>query len=149
MPHANDRNGRNRPHAEGQADPARLIVTGHDTRIEGRLEIDDSIQIECRVGGSLKVGGRMVIGRSGNVRADVETGDAVIHGRYEGDLVATGSVEITPTGRVTGTIRTNSLIIAEGAVVNGRVTRPLDRDDETSDVSDPQGAKRLEKVGAV
>ncbi len=73
----------------------------------------------------------------------------MIHGRYEGDLVATGSVEITPTGRVTGTIRTNSLIIAEGAVVNGRVTRPLDRDDETSDVSDPQGAKRLEKVGAV
>ncbi|MFQ5989885.1 MAG: polymer-forming cytoskeletal protein [Candidatus Methylomirabilales bacterium] len=100
-----------------------LAVTGNGAKLEGKLDIADSIEIECEVGGELKVGGRLVIGERGSVRADVETVDAMIHGEYEGNMTATGSVEITPTGRVEGNIKTNSLVISRGGFFNGNVAK--------------------------
>ena len=100
-----------------------LSVLGGSAKIEGKFEISDSIQIECEVGGEMSVGGKLVIGQSGVVHADVRTVDAVIMGRYEGNLVATGDVEITATGQVTGNIETDSLVIAKGGFFNGNVVK--------------------------
>ena len=100
-----------------------LSVLGASAKLEGKFDISDSIQIECEVGGEMKVGGKLVIGQSGTVHADVHTVDAVIMGRYEGNLVASGDVEITATGRVTGNIETDSLVIAKGGFFNGSVTK--------------------------
>ena len=99
-----------------------LSVVGTTARMEGTFDIADSIQIECEVGGRLTVGKRLVIGPQGVVHADVETVDAVIMGQYEGNLVATGDVEIAATGRANGNIQTNSLVIAKGGFFNGNVT---------------------------
>jgi cytoskeletal protein CcmA (bactofilin family) len=38
-------------------------------------------------------------------------------------MVATGSVEITPTGRADGNIETNSLVISKGGFFNGNVVK--------------------------
>jgi cytoskeletal protein CcmA (bactofilin family) len=100
-----------------------LSVLGASAKLEGKFDISDSIQIECEVGGEMTVGGKLVIGQSGVVHADVRTVDAVIMGRYEGHLVATGDVEITATGQVTGNIETDSLVIAKGGFFNGNVVR--------------------------
>jgi cytoskeletal protein CcmA (bactofilin family) len=91
--------------------------------MEGKFEIADSIQIECEVGGELSVGGRLVIAERGVVRADVRTVDAIVMGRYEGNMVATGNVEIAATGRVTGNIETDSLVISQGGFFNGTVAK--------------------------
>ncbi len=105
-------------------DPSPLLtVMGNDAKLEGKFEIADSIEIECEVGGELKVGRKFIIGQRGSVRADVQTVDAIIHGEYEGNMVATGSVEITSTGRVDGNIETDSLIISKGGFFNGNVAK--------------------------
>jgi len=106
----------------GNASPL-LTVTGNDAKLEGKFDIADSIEIECEVGGELKVGGRLVIGQRGSVRADVQTVDAIIHGEYKGNMMATGSVEITPTGRVEGDLKTNSLVISKGGFFDGNVAK--------------------------
>lgn len=100
-----------------------LTIAGDHAKVEGKFEIADSIQIECEVGGELTVGGRLVIGEKGVVTADVRTVDAVIMGRYEGNMVATGNVEIAETGRVTGNIETDSLVISKGGFFNGNVVK--------------------------
>jgi len=100
-----------------------LTITGNGAKLEGKFDITDSIQIECEIGGELKVGGKLVIGHRGSVRADVQTVDAIIHGTYEGNMVATGSVEISPTGRADGNIETNSLVISKGGFFNGNVAK--------------------------
>jgi cytoskeletal protein CcmA (bactofilin family) len=100
-----------------------LTIVGSHARMEGKFDIAESIQIECEVGGELNVGGRLVIGRHGVVHADVRTVDAVIMGHYEGNMVATGDVEIAETGRVTGNIQTDSLVISKGGFFNGNVTK--------------------------
>ncbi len=100
-----------------------LTIVGASAKIEGKLDIADSIQIECEVGGELTVGGKLVIGEKGVVNANVQTVDAVVMGQYEGNMVASGNVEIAETGRVTGNIETDSLVISKGGFFNGNVVK--------------------------
>ncbi len=118
-----------------------LSVVGEQARIEGKFDITDSIHIECEIGGELNVGGKLVIGEKGVVTADVMTVDAIIMGQYQGNMIATGDVEITETGRVRGNIQTDSLVIAMGGFLNanntkmndtGRKVLPIDEKRESS-----------------
>ncbi len=116
---ATPRNG----HEPAAAPSTLLTIVGQQSRVEGKFEIADSIKIECEVGGELTVGGQLVIGEHGVVTADVRTVDAVIKGRYDGNMVATGNVEISATGRVSGNIETDSLVISQGGFFNGNVAK--------------------------
>ncbi len=107
----------------GAAEGPLLTVFGNAARLEGKFTIGDSIQIECEIAGEINVEGKLVIGEKGVVRADVNTVDAIIRGQYQGDMVATGDVEITSTGRVSGNIVTDSLVITKGGFFNGNVTK--------------------------
>jgi cytoskeletal protein CcmA (bactofilin family) len=91
--------------------------------VEGKFDIADSIHVECEIGGELNVGSKLVIGEKGVVHATVQTVDAIIMGQYEGTMVATGNVEITATGRVSGDITTDSLVISKGGFFSGNVTK--------------------------
>src|SRR2546422_8433859 len=86
-----------------------LTVVGDHARMEGKFEIADSIQIECEVGGELNVGVKLVIGGKGAVKANVKKGDAIIMGRYEGNMVGTRDAEMTETGRGKRNIQTHTL----------------------------------------
>ena len=76
------------------------------------------------------MGGKLVIGQKGVVSADVRTVDAIIMGQYDGNMVATGNVEIAATGRVSGNIETDSLVISKGGFFNGNVIKIKDREQE-------------------
>src|SRR5213078_1624328 len=115
------------PQSQSDGTPITLLtIAGDRAKVEGKFDISDSIQIECEVGGELNVAGRLVIGEKGVVTADVQTVDAVIMGLYEGNMVATGNVEIATTGRVSGNIRTDSLVISKGGFFNGNVVKIKD-----------------------
>ncbi len=100
-----------------------LAVIGSSATLTGKFEISDSIEIECMIAGELKVGGKLVIGQNGVVNADVQTKDAVIKGRYSGNLIVRGDCEITATGHVDGNIETDSLVVAKGGFFNGNVIK--------------------------
>lgn len=114
--------GKKNPGSAGPNGPL-LTVMGETARLEGKFNIAESIQIECEVAGDINVDGKLVIGEKGVVRADVHTADALIMGRYEGNMVATGNVEITSSGKVAGNIETDSLVISKGGFFNGNVIK--------------------------
>ena len=103
-----------------------LTVVGEHARFEGKFDITDSIQIECEIAGEMNVGAKLVISEKGVVNATVHTVDAIIMGTYEGNMIATGNVEIAETGRVTGNITTDSLVISKGGFFNGNITKMND-----------------------
>lgn len=119
-------NGQAHENGAGAHPVTLLTIVGESAKMEGKFDIADSIHIECQVGGELNVGGRLVIGEKGVVTANVQTVDAVIMGVYEGNMVATGNVEIAATGRVSGNIRTDSLVISKGGFFNGNVIKIKD-----------------------
>jgi len=100
-----------------------LTIVGNKAKIEGKLDVSQSIEIGCEVVGEVIVDGQMVIQKEGVVSADVTTIDAKIIGKFEGNMKGSGKVEITETGVVDGNIKTDSLIINEGGIFSGKVTR--------------------------
>lgn len=99
-----------------------LSVFGAAARIDGKFDVADSLQVDCQVTGELTVGNKLVVGPLGTVSADVKTADIVVMGRYDGNLVATGSVEVMAGGHVTGHIQTDSLIIEKGSFFQATVS---------------------------
>ena len=122
-PQENPKNGGAPINGNGAEAITLLTIVGETAKIEGKFEIADSIQIECEIGGEIRVGGKLVIGEKGVVNANVETVDAIIMGHYDGNMTATGNVEITTTGRVSGNIKTDSLVISKGGFFNGNVEK--------------------------
>ncbi|HHT78923.1 MAG TPA: polymer-forming cytoskeletal protein [Actinobacteria bacterium] len=100
-----------------------LTIRGDSAKIEGKLIISKSIEIDCEVHGELVIDGQMKIQQSGYVNADVKTIDAIVTGVYEGNMEATGTVQITESGKVNGNIKTDSLIIEKGGIFSGNVVR--------------------------
>ncbi len=123
-----------------------LTVLGAKAKVDGKFEIADSIEVECEIGGELKIGGKLVIGENGVVRADVETVDCIVRGTYEGKMVATGSVEISTTGRVSGNIETDSLVIHRGGYFRGNVVRIHEGEDRADLTVVPDKAPAAESA---
>src|SRR5665811_900406 len=100
-----------------------LTIKGNSAKIEGKLIISNSIEIDCEITGELNVDGKLIIQKSGHVNADVKTSDAIINGVYDCNMEASGNVQITETGKTSGNIKTDSLIIERGRIFAGNVER--------------------------
>jgi len=88
-----------------------LTIVGDSAVLDGKFKISQSIDIDCEVKGKLNVDGKLTIQKNGLVSADVKTIDAEIIGMYEGNMEASGAVEIKETGIANGNMKTDSLII--------------------------------------
>ena len=112
---------------------SRVLITimGDSAVLDGKFKISQSIDIDCEVKGKLNVDGKLTILKNGFVSADVKTIDAEIIGTYEGNMEASGYVEIKETGVVNGTVKTNSLIINKGGVFSGNVARISEGDEKS------------------
>ena len=102
---------------------ALLTITGDSAVLDGKFKISESIEIDCELKGKLTVDGKLTILGNGFVSADVKTIEAEIIGKYEGNMEASGNVEIKETGIAVGNIKTDSLIINKGGAFSGNVTR--------------------------
>ncbi|MDD5658393.1 MAG: polymer-forming cytoskeletal protein [Actinomycetota bacterium] len=100
-----------------------LTIKGSSAKVEGKLKISNSVEVDCEVVGELDVGGELVIQRSGNVTANIKTNNVVIKGEYKGNMEAAGNVQIMETGKTSGNIKTDSLIIEKGGIFSGNVER--------------------------
>jgi len=115
-----------------------LTITGDSAVLDGKFKISQSIEIDCELKGKLTVDGKLTIQGNGFVSADVKTIEAEIIGKYEGNMEASGNVEIKETGIAVGNIKTDSLIINKGGVFSGNVTRMTE---------EPVAAKKKGKTG--
>jgi cytoskeletal protein CcmA (bactofilin family) len=64
---------------------------------------------------------RLTVGKTGRMRGDVLAAEVVALGTVEGNIDARQKFAIRASARMTGTIRTPSLRIEEGAFFKGRV----------------------------
>jgi len=67
----------------------------------------------------IEVDGMLIIQDSGTVRGNVKAAAVVVEGVIEGDIVCSGNIEITATGKVIGDLRCMTLSINEGAAFSG------------------------------
>lgn len=110
------------------APPARerrpaLMFSGGDIAIEGRFEGGEDIEINCRFRGDLVVSGTVVITETGDFEGEIQARRAVVYGAFDGILRASDTVHVRSTGRVTGHVRTDELMVERGGVCSGTVDK--------------------------
>jgi cytoskeletal protein CcmA (bactofilin family) len=90
--------------------------------IKGELDTDGTVRVEGRVEGPAHRAGTLIVGAGGFVVGNVEAKDVVIAGQIQGNVFATGRVEIEPGASVIGDVRAGTLSLREGATVHGLVS---------------------------
>jgi len=93
----------------------------HGSEFEGKLSFQDTVRIDGRFSGEISSENTLIVGESGEIVATIRSSTVVISGSVEGDITATQKVVLHKTARVTGNLDTRTLVMEEGAVVNGSI----------------------------
>ena len=112
------------PHAAPMASLADSTETvlGEGASLEGTLRSDRSIRILGFLSGEIESRARVIVETNARVEARIVAADVTVVGEVNGQIECTGRVEIAPTGRVTGEVKTGRLAIQEGAIFQGQLT---------------------------
>lgn len=92
---------------------------GEGTQFKGVLSFAGAVRIDGHLEGEIVGEEVLIIGEPGQVKAEIEVGTLVVSGQVQGNITARQRVELLRPSRVTGTIRTPCLVVAEGALFNG------------------------------
>lgn len=100
----------------------RKLIIGEGITLSGEIENCDQLLVEGTVEATLNGAKLLDIAEKGIFYGSVDIEEAVIAGRFEGDLTVDGRVTITSTGTVTGTITYRELTVEAGANIEGKIS---------------------------
>ena len=97
---------------------------GKGMRIEGKIWGTRPIWIDGEVKGSIDIGSEVIIGEPAKIDATIRAPVIKVNGFVEGELFASGKIEIMSKGRVHGNVTNlaGCLIIHDGGIVEGQCT---------------------------
>jgi len=99
---------------------------GEQTSFDGTLTSKDNISIYGGVKGKVECQGRVVIGESGNIEADVVANDVMVSGKIAGNVMAKNRLEISPSGILQGDVKTSRMIMQDGSKFDGHCEMTLE-----------------------
>lgn len=97
-----------------------VTVIGNGARLEGNLISAASLRIEGAVTGTITAEGDVIIAPEAEVAADIKAANATLGGRFKGNAVVTGTMELTSTARVEGNLTSRCLVVSQGALFSGQ-----------------------------
>ena len=99
--------------------PARI---GKTVVICGEVKGSEDLIVDGRVEGTVNLSENLLtIGPNANVAADLTARDVLVMGRVQGNIVATGRVELRAGCNLEGDIRALRLAVEDNAVFRGKV----------------------------
>jgi cytoskeletal protein CcmA (bactofilin family) len=105
---------------------------------DGNLKAPAVARIDGQITGDVMVDEGLILGEKGSIHGNVITKELVVYGLITGNLQV-NSLEIKASGKVTGEIRTQSLVVENGAVYNGSLSMTQNAKlSQSNHVSKPQ-----------
>lgn len=98
-----------------------LSIIGADMTILGDVECSGVLKIEGRVNGSVRNARQIMLARDGSIHGDAIGHEIVAGGLVDGNVIASERLELQSTAVINGDIATKSIVVMEGARINGSV----------------------------
>jgi cytoskeletal protein CcmA (bactofilin family) len=108
---------------------AETSLISHGTIIRGDVRFTGTLHLDGRIEGTVIGEGSsalFTLSEHGHVQGEVRVPHAMINGQVTGDIYASERLELAAQARVIGDVRYNSLEMAAGAQVNGRIAHQGD-----------------------
>ncbi len=101
-------------------------------RLEGTLSFDDVFRIDGHFKGTVTADAELVVGDGGVVEGEVRVSRLAVSGTIKGSIFAKERVELHAGARVFADVHTPTLVVEEGAVIQGPVDSGPPRPPETA-----------------
>ena len=116
-----------------------IATIGKSVIVRGELSGSEDLYVDGEVEGSIALKGQsLTIGPNGRVRANLEARNVIVHGRVDGNVIASDRVDLRKSASLTGDISTARVAIEDGAYFKG-----------TIDIQKTEPAARVEPKPAV
>jgi len=114
------------PHKETPkaGDPYKADVghIGKSVQIKGELTGSEDLYLDGEIEGTIDLRDHsLIIGPNGKIKAGISARDLVVHGRVEGNVTATGRVELRKSCTLIGNVSTQRIVIEDGAFFKGAI----------------------------
>ena len=113
---------------------------GTGTSYEGALQFQGSVRIDGHFQGRIDSEGTLVVGQEAKVEGEITVGSLILSGLVQGQIRAENKAVLHKTARLQGSLHTPTLIVEEGAMLDGDVimsktaTAPEPQDNTDSDL---------------
>ncbi len=88
----------------------------------GTLRGEGVVQVEGVVEGEFDMTGAVIVAESGLIRGPVAADVVRVAGRVEGNVSAREHMRLESSGSLDGDVKTASLVVEDGGILNGRCT---------------------------
>jgi cytoskeletal protein CcmA (bactofilin family) len=113
------------PSSATQHPPNTPPAISQGIKIKGEISGHGDLFLEGEFEGKIRIAsGTLTVGPNARVRAEIEATEIIIRGEVTGTLKASERVHIRSTGKLTGTIETQGIVIDDGADLRGTVAVP-------------------------
>ena len=96
-------------------------MIGKTIRIRGELTGDEDVMVDGHLEGRIELTKGLTLGRNADVKAEVQAASVAVGGKFQGNIEATGRVEIDGSATVVGNVASPRISIADGAYFRGNV----------------------------
>jgi cytoskeletal protein CcmA (bactofilin family) len=97
-----------------------FIDQGSD--FEGKLSFKDTVRIDGHFRGEITSENTLIVGESGEVEASIRSRTVMIGGTVDGNIKASHQLVLHKTAVVNGDVEAGTLVVEDGAVLNGSIT---------------------------
>ena len=95
---------------------------GAGTKINGKLHFEGQATIDGEVDGEIVSQSHVTVGQQATVKGKVSAQSILVQGKVMADVVAEKKLEIQPPGSVVGDVTALSLVIGDGAILEGHIS---------------------------
>lgn len=114
-----------RPAEPPRVEPQRAVdvaTIGKSVVVRGELSGSEDLYVDGSVEGSISLRGQsLTIGPNGQVRANLEARNVIVHGKVDGNITASDRVDLRKSASLTGDISTARVAIEDGAYFKGTI----------------------------
>jgi len=116
-------------------------LIGEHSHFNGELNFEGAVRIDGKFEGNIRSSndGTLIVSESAEITGEVDVPNLLLHGTVRGNVRATNSLKISPTGKLNGDVEYSMVSLSEGAAVNGRCNR----------IEDKERVKQAAKANAV
>lgn len=104
--------------------PGMDTLVGSNTRIVGDVHFEGGLHVDGEVEGNVHAAephSALSLSERGRIVGEVHVPDVMLNGLVEGDVHATGNLELGARARVEGDVYYNMIRMEAGATVNGKL----------------------------